>query len=473
MNYFQPKDFYRDSFKGLKTRGASSNKTIQRGKLKFFNGKYDMEYMNRQEPPTDGEIHAAQIVALKKDFMIDSSIQKYLDDYNNDNLDLNGVTMFEIEHMIQIIEDVFSKKLPEFNGKEGGNSLLTDGIPAEVTQEQLNRYYQILDELVEIHTFFSTKMYSTNPSINQNEFVNKMKYIENAINKLRADLQNGNTSTGGYFTIPEWSKAKSLSNYILLIGIVLKSRLVERKSVDFADSIPKMKGLDASKIYGVTYDIFGNVKSSGKQLRSDVLVFEEGILEKIVVRYMINGQKKMCSLKKFFEVVENASENHVSISITADEQEKLFNASKFAIQSKSGYNQSPFNNFKISPGKAVKSAWRAGFFMEASILEHFILWHNDKYHTKANHEIYNAYFNFCISHDLTRIIGIKNSLIATRKGIYPIVDYMEDQWTSLRRTLSDWYPAEVHLPAEAFPQLSSYRYCEWWPPWVPEYCRQF
>ena len=418
--------FYRDNYLGKtsKGRGISKNNTILKGNMEFFNGKYNMYFMNNVTPPNDAEIHALQMINLKKNFVVDNEVRKYVDDYNNDTLNIS-TNKFDLNKMIQIIEDVFQKKIPEFDKVGEGNILLSQGIPVNPTQAQLVKYQEILDELRYIHDFFSSYIINAGiPSINQDEFVSKMKRIENAANRLEADLNNG-TYSGAYFDIPPLSKAKTISNYVQGLGYILKSRLVEIQSTNFVNKIPNLIGLDTSKIRGASFTIFGDVKNEGKMLRTDTLAFSKDDLNNIKVTYTINGISHTCSLADFFKVVETASKNHESILISEKSQEELFNSAKFGIQSKSGFNQSPFNNFKITPAEAVGIGERS---TATDVLMYFILWHNDMHHTKANHKIYNAYFNLCISHDLTYIIGFKNSLIATRNGIYPLVDYMEEQW---------------------------------------------
>lgn len=420
--------FYRDNYLGKTKKGIgkTKNQTILKGHMEFFNGKYNMYFMNNVTPPSNFEIHAMQIADITKNFMVDAELKKYINSYNNDKMDGMEINKFNLEKMVQIIEDVFAKKVIEFD-KEGGNTLLSEGMSPDATEAQLARYREILDELIYIHNFFSGGFNQGIASVNGDEFVSKMERIENAINKLEADLDS-NTPSGAYFEIPAQSQAKTVSNYVASLGNILKTRLVEIQATIFADKIPHIVALDTSKIYGVSYDIFGNTKSSGKMLRTDTLGFSKEDLDIIQVRYEIGkNQYGPVSLREFFEVVEKASKNYESIKIDNSEQEKLFNAAKFGIQSKSGFNQSPFNDFKIAPIEAVEIG---GSSVAADVLKYFILWHNDMHHTKANHDIYNAYFNLCISHNLTYVIGVKNNLIATRNGIYALSDYIEEQWRS-------------------------------------------
>lgn len=449
-----PTWFYRKNYLGktVSQRGKSKNQTIINETMVFFNGKYPMEFLNDLDVPNKEEIHSYQMRMLQSNaaFAVDERTRKNIKDYNDAVFytNANG-KKFTIEDMIQIVEKVFNEKFTDSQGNRNeslGYKVLSGNVD-NITILQ-NEYNNIIQNLYEIINFLGSGFNGNIPSLNKDEFNSKMDRIKIALQSLEKDLATmGTSSSDGYESLKSGSNNSSLKNYIQNLGYVIKARISEINALKFGNQIPLPSGeawtLDTSRIKGPVYNILGKTIGTGQSLRNDALVFSDTVLDSLQIEYEVapTGEsdkkvEKKCTLREFFNVIENASKNYETIYVDEDMYETLINKAVYGIQAKSGYGQSPFNNFKVTPMDAVEVARFKGEetnYLEWKALLYFILWHNDMHHTVANHNIYNAYFNLCISHDLTYAIGQKNSLLAARDGIYPLIDYIEDQWRTAHK----------------------------------------
>lgn len=467
----KPTDFYREEFLSeqfdVKTKKMVNRrkwKMYKYSSMKFYNGLLPMKYMNNLNinKPSDIDIQLRQWRFLQKDFQIDSKLTQWINTYNNEFKNFGNIaTMgaYSVEDAIKIIEKVFSNYTLVDDGKGGlqrdyNNSAILLSKRMQ-NNTQLKEYEKILKNLKEVYKLFYNE---DGKFISAPQFTWYANLIDIAIQRLEADIANGGATDNifeGYFSKKDGTK--KLVNSIIGLGYGLKSRIVEIESMSFiADKLPSgFKIVDTAKIMAGSFNILGGTggRISGAQIRQDAIIFD--LSKNILCSYTFNGKdKKNRPLIEFLNDCDNASKNFGKISISNTELLNLLNnGAVAAVQAKSGQKQSPFNNINSNIWEGIEMGIPD---IHAKTLLYITMWAQIGGHIKANHSYYNALFNYCISRNLTYIIGKKNTILAMRGQIISTIDYFKEQFKQQGRYIKALKKISVNNPDIEIPiNLSS------------------
>lgn len=414
----------------------------------FYNGRYEMNYMNELMIPSEEEIMRVQLYSAHWNFPYDQAFADQLNELSGERFSLEklGKKEFAIEDMLEIIESVFTVS---FKNEDGTlNRKIIDALSNRLTskiakdEDYLNVYREALDRLKAVYDMFQTDT----GFINEARMKNSIDKVDWAIKALEADIGRGRSNHNaktGYFRIDEngrpingkntslWQnekdgkgKAKKYDDTIISHGNDLKGRWFERQVIEFLLKIIDVNNvgiIDTANVQTPTFNILGSASSNYKTSRTDAFLYD--LSKNIEITYYINKTKKTADLKTFMNDCNKANGTGEVISVPAGEWERLIGSGAVSgVQAKSGKNQSIINDYKVATPDAFKLAGTEWYRM----FNHMIQWygHGNIY---ATHEDYDAIFNYGVSHAIQYAIGIGNNYLALRNRIVPTVVYLEEQ----------------------------------------------
>lgn len=389
----------------------------------------EIDFLHSITPPDNKTIAMEQIRMVDELYPTSPELERFV---KNANIDLNQAFTFipsdevAVSEVIESIENALGVWSPTgpLTGSAGIiRTTMSDDEKNKVAID-LAKYERLYDNLYTMYT---------NLSNTSDSFIReKLVAIEQGLAELERDISNFKNGT---FVASAHSKGGYVQKAIGL-GYALKGRYLEVAATKWmSEHIPEnIKIVNTGRVYGVTFDIFGQKKSSGKQLKSDILAFDSALADGIQIEYKLNGKKNTTSLSKFLEIIENNSGTE-TISIDEHNYNELTKAVVFGAQAKSGYNQAIFN--KGTAAASVNDIADRNIAEDFGRALHLIVQAaSDKSNRDSvlnKHPAYNAMFNFLLSRYLNYIIGRENNLIVTREGIWTLAKYMEHQWYTAHR----------------------------------------
>lgn len=384
--------------------------------------------------PTREEIAQAQLKAAKDLYPHNPQLAEFI---RTANLDFgkqftdDGDDSAVITEVIESIENALG--LWYETSSPGSAGTIHTTITKEETEASLIKYRNMLHNL--------QIMYNNLSDVDDSFIQDKIKIIKTAIDDLTADLKNYQSDN----FVPRGSLHGGYVDKAIYLGHALKGRYLEVAATEwFGQRIPdNVKVVDTGRVYGVTYDIFGNVKSSGKQLKSDIMAFDMNLADAVQITYMIGNEKKgPVSLSTFLADVE-AKSGSETISIDNDNYQALTEALVFGAQAKSGRNQTIFNKastaVSLNDVVSLNATEKFGKALQLIIRAASI----DKSNIIKKQPMYDAMFNFLLAKHLSYIIGKENNLIVTRSGIWTVYDYMKHQWDTAKRIVQAYQRVDV------------------------------
>lgn len=391
--------------------------------------------------PSREAIAAEQLEMIKSLYPRNAQLEEFI---RNANLDMGkqfGADEVDDSVVISEVIESIERSLGMWyeGGTEGSAGITHTTITKEETESSLIKYRMMLDNLQDLYNKLGN---STDSFIQE-----KMQIIEQGITDLTFDLANYQSED---FT-PRGSLHGGYIDKAIWLGHALKGRYLEVAATQWmGERVPEnIKVVDTGRVYGVTYDILGGVKSAGKQLKSDILAFD--MTKNVEVSYKIDGKiVGPVSLEKFLSDIESKSGSH-SISIDNDNYQELSQAIVFGAQAKAGRGQSILNkNTVVTNLNEVMSVKVANDFSKA--LQLLV----QAATTKTNNmlkrsDMYDAMFNMLLAKHLRYIIGKENNLIVTREGIYTLYDYMQKQWQTAKRIVKASLRVDISNPTKKIP----------------------
>ena len=391
----------------------------------------DARFLRTVVPPSNEAIKDAQVRAAQDLYPVSEELKRFVENANADlHYDFSKVPSDQamITEVVESIEDALGVWSPTgpLTGSAGiVRTTMSDEYSPETMQVDLAKYDNLYNNLL--------IMYNNLSQVSDSFISEKLKIIEQGMAELQRDISNykqgtfepGAKSTGGY--IPK----------AIGLGYALKGRYLEVAATKWlTEKVPEnIRVVDTGRVYGVTFDLFGQKKSSGKQLKSDILAFDKTLTDGILIEYSLNGKKQPAiSLSKFLDLIESSSGTE-TISIDEHNYNELSQAVAFGAQAKSGYNQAIFNKGAVSTTviDVVDRQIAEEFGRALHVIIQAAL--DDKTNIVRKHITYNAMFNFLLSKYLNYIIGRENHLIVTRSGVWTLADYLEEQWKIGRKII--------------------------------------
>lgn len=398
-------------------------------------------FLNSVTVPDNATIAMAQIQAANDLYPSSPELERFVE---NANIDLHTVfetTMSDsaaVNEVIESIETALGVWSP--TGPLTGSA----GILRTTISDEYDETGELQLDLVKYENLYNNllTMYQNLSSISDSFIKEKLAIVEAGMLELEHDIANYKNGT----FIPKAHSKGGYINKAIGLGYALKGRYLEVAATTWlAEHIPEnIKIVDTGRVYGVTFDLFGQKKSSGKQLKSDILAFDTALTDGITIEYSLNGKKQpSVTLSKFLEIIESNSGTE-TISLDEHNYNELSKAVVFGAQAKSGYNQAIFN--KGTATTTVNDIVSKNLAEEFGKALHLIIQAaaDDKDNIYNKQPMYNAMFNFLLSKHLNYIIGRENNLIVTRSGIWTLADYMDHQWRTAQRLIQAYALVGVH-----------------------------
>ena len=419
-----PGQFYTRQFIDKWYKGRSN---IASKKYKFYNGEGEkglqMGFINALEAPSEATIRRVQLEEIKKNFPITDQI--LADELNKIGSDLGNKNVnaeYTLEEALSLIESVFSATLSSSYIK---NTEILEILSTHISQNKhpLASYEMALWELKRLVNFLQERNIYNKKDIQT--YINR---LDKTIARLEEDVKMAQQGSYGKSNYGYWYTNNGIvsnGKYGAIIGSgrklkgfyfesellrILREHLTGPLGEDYIV-------IDTSKVNGPVFDILGGVKETGKQLRTDFMIFKN-----IKVKYFHKGKQMTGFLSDFINAC-NESIGEGNITIDNDELQRILGSDNFitGIQAKSGINQRPFNNFPVpvSTGFALAAGQWYSFFLAMK------KWYTYN-HIYANAAEFDTIFNLGISKQILYVIGQGNSFMALRNRIVPTVKYFEE-----------------------------------------------
>lgn len=397
---------------------AMRNKSViakMAGKNSFYDSPLTgkpYSQLNTNWPPSVQEIGDYQISCLTARMAVDPKLQEIANSLSKDMVIPIDEGEANIESAIAAIEQALSFQ-------ESGSAAQMSKIVSVTDVTHLIDQYEILKQrLYKVYDIIQ----ASGGAIPGSQLQIELGRIENIITAVTSELASidptattyiVSPSTLGYLKTAEWLGRRLKGKYLEVVGTEWISNKVPSN----------IKVINVGKITGPTIDILGNVSSSGKMIRTDIMGFD--ISKNVNITFTVNKQTKTMPLLDFLNYVEQNSETE-TINLDADNFTLLQQQLILGVQAKSGKNQAIFNPKAVSLNQAI--ATEGGSVGYANNLNLLISLVQEAKYIAKTHDYYDAMFNYCLAKGLTNIIGKENNLVLTRKGIQLMRDYLIEQW---------------------------------------------
>ncbi len=391
-----------------------------------FHDKY--AFLEGVQFPSNDDIAYEQLWRVREQFPVDPKLQEIVD---NLNLDMNQPIVdkdnLAADQVIQKIEDALGLWYQSKNPYSAAKIRSTiSGDVLNNLEVDLEKYEQLLNSLMEVY------IQLMQPNYSNNEFMKKrLEQIENAMIQIRTDIDKYKAGTFEPIGTIE-DNAKGYIGKAVNLGHDLKGKYLEMAATEWLnEKLPSdIKVVDVGNITGWSYDIFGNKKSKGKALRTDIMGFDTNLAKQLKITYEVNGQTKTTSIWEMLELIEKNNGND-SISLNGTDYSQIQKALVFGAQAKSGQGQAIFNTVSASLRDVVAANMSSDYARALAALSEIAAQPESVINTKSHN--YDAMFNFLLGRQLGNIIGQENNLVVTREGIQTLYEYMTKQWRENQR----------------------------------------
>ena len=468
-----PGEFYQKEFTGIGLKNPSKRKYI--GNInslphKFWNGVLPLADFNTIVPPSENTIINAHLLQIKKNFPVDlelTSQVNYIAEGKNEIWQW-GEKEFSMEDMLEIFEAAFTTS---FGGDKKNLDVITALSNKFKSSFNEKGYFPSYEKALERLGAVLELLNTDNDFISEDKMKAYLNQLSDAYKMLKRDVdanKNNITVRGSskdYFG-NNWrsqqskkikagkkKKAVKYDEEIIALGNQLKGRWFERQVMNFLSNVIYPDGIiiDTANVNIETIDLFGKGTGSYKTSRTDFLAVN-GLSQYIQIVYAKPGETKSepRSLLEFFEDCNEASKNGQTISVSAEEWERITSFQGVSgYQAKSGKKQNIVNEYNAYAEDAFKRAGGIWPIFWKKMLD----WYS--YHNiYANHAYYDAIFNLGIAHSLTYIIGVGNNYLALRGRIVPTRQYLEEQLAS-KKYFRAGKPVDLNKPGEKIPVILS------------------
>lgn len=447
-----PGQFYKKTFTGKdlqKGTATYKGKNINSLPHKFFDGIVKMSFINYLNVPTERDIIAIQLENVKKSFPMNIALSNQINSFAQERKQLNNMSDldFSMEEMLEIIEAVFTISFPDdgsTNNMDVINALSNRLKKDLVKNGKIDNYEKALDRLWDVYNMFQQDQ----DFINEVEIKDLIQKLEKAIMLLETDIANSNDGIyasrkqrGTDYFGDNWraesgmkvgkgtkKKEAKYNEKIIGYGNILKGRWFERQVIEFIKNRvinPKEVGIiDLANVKTLgNFDIFGkSTSNSAVKSRVDAALID--LTKDIQISYYINGKLQTTDLQTFMNNCNEANGKGDTISVPVEEWKKLFNSGGISgMQMKSGKKRNIINEYSVSAPEAYAAAGEIWTWFLLRILDWYKF--GNIYATRP--DIYDAIFNYGISHAMLHIIGMGNDYIAFRDRIVPTYIYFEEQ----------------------------------------------
>lgn len=459
-----PGQFYQKKFTGIDLQRGTARykgKNISSLPHKFFDGPIKMSFINNLNVPSERDIISIQLQNVKKNFPMNIALSSEINSFAQERKRLGNMSDldFSIEDMLEIIEAVYTVSFPDDGSTN--NMDVINALSNRLSQNgKLENYEKALDRLRDVYNMFQQDQ----DFINEIEIKDLIQKLRDAITTLEIDIANSDNGiyasrkdrkidyfgdnwraeSGKKVSKGKKSKQAKYNEKIIGYGNILKGRWFERQVIDFIRRRvinPKKIGMiDLANVKTIgNFDIFGNSNINGAvKSRVDAALFD--LSKDIQITYFIGGETKTADLKIFMDDCNNANGKGDQISVPAEEWKKLFDSNSVSgIQMKSGKKKNIINEYSVSAPEAYAAAGEIWTWF----LLRFLDWYKfgNIYATKT--DVYDAIFNYGISHAMLHIIGMGNDYIAFRDRIIPTYAYFEEQ-ASLAKYMRARSPVDLN-----------------------------
>lgn len=377
--------------------------------------------------PSAQKIANFQLKQIKEQFPIDNKMQSIIKSLNLDIITpIVDTDNMAVNEAIQSVENALGLWYQSLDPNSAAKIKTT--ISSDVLQGikvDLDKYEKMLQNLQIVYNKLGSSEYSSN-----NFIKTRLDQIDMAMKQIALDIKQYRE---GVF-IPKISVEENkgyLENAINL-GYGLKGKYLEIAATNwFSKKLPhSIKVVNVGNITGYSLDIFGQKKSKGKELRTDIMGFDKAIAATIQITYTINGQEKTSSLLDLINQIEKNNGNDI-ISLNNTDYSQIKKALVFGAQAKSGINQSIFNKTSANIQSIVNANAQMQYAKALRALTQIASNSNSKIIKKSIN--YDAMFNYLLGKQIGFIIGKENNLVVTRNGVQTIYNYMKDQWNQSKK----------------------------------------
>lgn len=416
------KNFYKHRDKLLSARpGRTEFYTLKTSKANY-------KELNDLEIPSSTLIqqHQSQYIKLMGQ-KNNAALRQYVDKINLDfrsliigtYQDLGGVDLSNFLKM----EEIFGTWLSDIDLQEGNkNGVIKESlsnIKKELRENQLMiGNYKILRASM-LALFEDLKK----EEINDKELLRKIKSMEQTIASMDSALriEDANIKDSQFInpsalqTINAKGGKTTYLNQLIGLGYQVKGRYLELKVMEFLfeklSQVSDILVVDTANSKTIHVSVLGegHTQTGARKSETDILLV----------------------LKETLDKIDNVKGNQV-YTIDNESYEEIKQKAIGGIQVKSGINQSPFNNFDVTWRQLYSLNEGDGYAKYSLMLNSLMQEHRAKYYMyttdrSMSEPLYNPIFNYLLAKGVSRIVGEKNTLFASREGIQFMDEYLEDK----------------------------------------------
>lgn len=420
-----PRDFYNKNMlwgRYQRKNASIKDRSIGKGPENFYDNPVDgfpFSYLNQVVTPTLEQIRGQQRLYANYITPINISGKDVTNELNKILTDTSGITNYNPEEAIKKIENIFEN----FDEGEIGSLYAKKG--EQFTSQQLLNFINKHDNMIE--TVEKSMEYFINHydqlGTSTATALYKLAFL---LGELKTDITLAQQFLDENIIMTDASYLK----LALDISWRLKGRYLEIEGINFLEeNVPNdIKVVDLSQVYGPIIDIFNHttIGSASAQLRSDIGLFNTGILDNVTIQWRVGKEKAPTTgtLREFFDVLENNTPVQQSIFIYDDVSLQTLYKNMVGVQAKSGKGAIQF----LSGGGKGYHLTLDNLMQFSKPLTYLHILVNPEYGYGARfvhyHKTYNALANYVLGKMLTKIIGQENQLMLTRTGFMPVKDWL-------------------------------------------------
>ena len=240
------------------------------------------KFLSNVNFPTNDQIANFQLSQIKSQFPVDGKLQKIIQKMNLDMMtQIIDKDNEAVDKVIQSVENAFGlwyQSDDPYSAAKIRSTISSDVLQG--LEVDLNKYEMLLQNL--------SMVYEKLFQYNNNDFVrSRLEQIEIAMNQIQMDINNFKAGTFQPIGTLEDNQQGYIAKAVN-IGHDLKGKYLEIAATKwFAERLPSsIKVVDVGNILGTSYDIFGGVSSTGKQLRTDIMAFDKNLAQQILIEYV-------------------------------------------------------------------------------------------------------------------------------------------------------------------------------------------
>ena len=387
--------------------------------------KIDYTYLDDITSPTLNEIYIFQLNNIRNLYPQKASLQELVKKLNLDrNVVITDKDEEAVEKGLSIIENALGLWHETSNLTSLGKTKKT--ISKDVAnglEVNLSYYEKMLIDLYKVYQLFSSSEFQ------DSDFINKrLEKIQQAMYAIAQDLKNYKEGT---FVVHDIDENKGYLENAVNLGHDLKGRYLEIVGTNwFQEKMPSnIEVVNVGNVLGFTVDLFGDIKSSGKQLRTDIYAFDKNIAKTKIIKYSLNGKQKTTTVSEFIDDIKKGTDkNTITIPSDTENFKAIKESLVFGVQAKAGKGQAIFNKMKnaVTLNDVINKNLAGQYEKALNLLVSLIT--NEHAHIRQTNEHYQMMFNYILGRYLNNIIGQENDLVITRHGAQTLYNYFREEF---------------------------------------------